>query len=542
MFRASLPRRLRRASIGLLLLSLLVGGVAGDASLLGQTRRTRPPAAASEPAESWLTDDQGRSYRLEPLPKAQGVKLSEGRIRTMWGVQADIAREDDQFFYMKIYKVGPPPPPIATARPMAPASPPEPLPRVTNRLRWTSIAQGLPTSGQWREGVSIADVTRDGRPDIIASPARKTLRPPSVFVHDAGQWRRAEGVTFPARPFDYGDIATADLDGDGALDVVLGVHLRGLIAMKGTATGAFVDASSGLPFITQRDEVTFSSRAIDLADCTGDGRLDIIALGEGPRLTGGRLPDLPEVSGIVAYVQQADGTWIPKRSAAPSGVFGSAIATGDVDGDGHVDVVTGLATLGDNRVLHRGDGACGWEAEALSWVRPRSYVTAVAARDVDGDGRADLVLGYTEFAGTPMVGIDVLLRAADGKWTRRALARAAGRTRIEAIAVGDVDANRTADIAVLGAAGAATIFLGDGRGGFTRERQVLAAPGGCDGGAAATGDLDGDGMGDLVFGFSQEASTMNPGGCAGEGALVAWKTQKAPPAPPAAQGQKPPAP
>jgi hypothetical protein len=525
MLRLRFQRPVRPAGIAILVLALASGS-----TLLAQTRRPPRAETATSPPVQWLTDDQGRSYRLEPLPKAQGVKLEDGKIRTMWGVQADLAREDDEFFYIKIYKVGPAPR-VAPVGPAPPATPPEPLPPVSTRLRWTAFGQGLPTSGQWREGVAIADVTRDGRPDIVASPARKSLRPPSVFVRDAGQWRRADGVTFPARPFDYGDISTGDFDGDGVLDLALGVHLRGLMAMKGTAAGTFVDASAGLPFITRRDEVTFSSKAIELADCNGDGRLDIIALGEGPRLAGGRMPDAPDVNGLVSYVQQADGTWTATRSASAATVFGSSIATGDVDGDGRVDAVTGLATLGDQRVLHRGDGACGWETEVLSWVRPRSYVTAVAARDLDGDNRADLVLGYAEFAGTPTMGVDVLRRGADGRWTRRALARTAGRSRVEAIAVGDVDGDRSADVVVVGQGGAATIFLGDGRGGFTRERQVLPSPGGCEGGAAAIGDLDGDGLGDLVLGFSQEASALNPGACPGEGALVAWKTQKASPVP-----------
>ena len=48
--------------------------------------------------------------------------------------------------------------------------------------------------------------------------------------------------------------------------------------------GQFEDASTALPFSMRSDEPVFSSRAIALADCNADARLDIVALGEGPRL------------------------------------------------------------------------------------------------------------------------------------------------------------------------------------------------------------------------------------------------------------------
>jgi hypothetical protein len=121
----------------------------------------------------------------------------------------------------------------------------------------------------------------------------------------------------------------------------------------------------------------------------------------------------------------------------------------------------------------------------------------------------------------------VLVRGADGKWTRRALAREAGRSRVEAIAIGDLDGDQRGDVVTVGAAGAATIFLGDARGGFTRERQTLPSPGGCQGATAVIGDLDADGLGDIVLSYAQESSSTMPDACKTEGGIAAWKTAKA---------------
>jgi hypothetical protein len=491
---------------------------------------TAQAASASQPQEpeTWLTDAEGRTYRLEPLPKSQGVKIDPEHVRTMWGVQADLAREDEQFFYIKLYKVSPAlqaPKPAARA---ARVPPPEPVAPQSQRLRWTAYSDGLPTGGQWREGLALADVSKDGHVDIVASPARKTLRPPSVFVHEESGWKRLPGAQFPSRPYDYGAIAVADLNGDGLPDIVLGEHLHGLIALQGKAGGQFEDASGGLPFQERPDTPVFSSQAVVLADCNGDGKPDIVALGEGPRLPTAAKFDYAVATGIASFTRQADGTWSRKEAAPNPTVFGSALVAGDIDGDGKVDLVVAPGTLGDARILFRGDGACGWQAEESDAVRPRSYITSVAAGKLAGSERDAVVLGYTDFgAEQTFFGIDLLTRESAGHWTRKALVREPGRGRIEALATGDLDGDGKLDIAAVDGEGQAIVLLGDGRGRFTREQQSLTSATHCGGAGIVIGDLDGDGLGDLVVSFAQEASPMNPGVCPSEGAIVAWKTGKA---------------
>jgi hypothetical protein len=497
----------------------------------------------------WLTDAEGRQYKLEAIPKEQATKVSDTKVRTLFGVPADLAREDEKFYYIKLYKTAPAPitktPPLSPARGAKPSSskpsstspssgkgvagPAEAVPAASARLRWTSMGTGLPAKGQWREGIAIADLNGDGRPDIAASGARKTLRPPTIFVSDGTTWTPAKGITFAPRPFDYGDLALGDINGDGTIDAALGIHLRGLMAFRREANGTFADASTGLPFAASSRDQAFSSRAVALTDCNADGRLDLVALGEGPRLPAPGV-EAQIAMGLASFVQQADGAWqrAPKAEGERGGLFGSSLEIADINGDSKPDAIVAPGTLGDTRIVHHGDGACGWTAETVDAVRPRSYVTAIAAGDVTGDGKADVVLGYVEFsADEPSYGVDVLMRGADGQWTRRALAREAGRVRVEAIAIGDLDGDSRGDVVTVGAAGAATIFLGDGRGGFTRERQTLPSAGDCQGATAVIGDLDRDGLGDIVISYAQELSSTMPDVCKNEGSIAAWKTAKA---------------
>jgi hypothetical protein len=487
-----------------------------------------PQPAAAEP--QWLKDDEGRFYRLEPVPKAQAQKIAADRVRTMWGVQADLAKEDDQFFYIKLYRVAAPSAAPAAPRPKVAAPAAEAMPAASARLRWLAFDEGLPRRGQWRNGLALVDLTGDGRLDLVLSPARKTLRPPSVFTREGetaavAHWVAAPKVQFPKRGYDYGDVAVGDIDGDGVLDVALGVHLNGLLAFRGSPTGVFVEDSTGLPFASSKEQPAFSSRAIALADCNGDRKLDLIALGEGPRLASAPGTSAAIATGIAAFVRGAEGGWTEVPSTQRSDQFGSSIAVGDVDGDGKVDLVVASGLLGDRRLVQLGDGQCGWRSEEVVAARERSYATAVAAGDVNGDGRADVLLGYSDFAAEqPAFGVDLFTRGGDGRYTRVPLLRESGRGRIDALAMGDLDGNGTLDIVALGPTGTGSVWLGDGRGRFTRERRDVPSPLGCEAGAAAIGDLDGDGRGDLVVAYAQEVSGSSPGVCPSEGGLAAWRS------------------
>src|SRR5690606_24354849 len=89
-------------------------------------------------------------------------------------------------------------------------------------------------------------------------------------------------------------------------------------------------------------------------------------------------------------------------------------------------------------------------------------------------------------------GVDVLRRDAGGAWLRRPLLRVPARGRVEAVAFGDLDGDRRLDAVASGPGGIVHVFLGDGRGGFTREETTVASPEGCAGSSLAIGDLDGD--------------------------------------------------
>ncbi len=533
-----------------------------------------PPAAAAAPAPpgpagapgiynpqppdgKWLVDDKGHKYFLNKFPKSAGsfLRVGEHQVRTSWGITLKVDKEDDKFFYYRVYKADAAPPPSAPNK-LAPPSAADlakaaatykaDIPE-SDRLRFVNFGHGLPTSGQWRNGFDIADMNGDGHLDIVHGPARKSLAPPAIFLGDGkGNWKRWADAKYPRVPYDYGDAVVADFNGDGHPDLALAMHLRGLQVLLGDGKGGFTNSSQGLDFqVPGRgdDQPGFSTQAIAAVDWNGDGKQDIIALGEGPTLAittarvraAGSVPAL----GLVVYINQGDGTW--KRQdvgSAATHLFGDSLAVGDFNGDHRLDLATSSGVMGRRDLidLHKDDGT--WEPVEIDTMRPAAYVNAVAAADLDHDGRSDLLVGYVNFElDVWRSGIDAYYSRPGGKWERRALWSQEGRFSVTAIGTGDLDGDGNTDVVALTGDGRTLIFLADGKGSFTREKTGVPNFSGCRGYHVRLADLDGDGRAEIVSSFAGESTGMQISTgqvvapteqCPSSGGLTAWKVVAAP--------------
>lgn len=383
---------------------------------------------------------------------------------------------------------------------------------------------GLPRQGQWRDGFALADLDGDGALDWVHGPARKGPPLPVIFRGDGqGHWRRWDAA-FPALPYDYGDAAVADLDGDGRPDVALAVHLRGVVGLVQVSPGRFEAQPLGLGPLA--DNAPFSSRALTAVDWDQDGKMDLLALSDGPRLGSG---GVAAGSMGLRLLSRRSGTWTATaltRVAAPSaGLFGDSIAAGDVDGDGHPDALCASSTLGLRTVLWRGD-VQGAAPVALPFIPARAVVKAVALGDLDGDGRPELVLTT---ARPEKGGWEGRLWVVSGKELAVRASVALGTEEGTALAVGDFDADGRKDVALGEADGTVRLLRGDGRGGLTEGARIPppAWRRGCRAYHLEAAEADGHPGAELFAGFAGEAEGSEAGQvCPSGGALAAWRFER----------------
>jgi hypothetical protein len=405
------------------------------------------------------------------------------------------------------------------ADPHAPRAATEPgtRPRVDVRTddawRFTRVDDGLPRSGQWRDGFALADLDGDGHVDLVHGAPRKGRPVPVVFRGDGlGHWRRWETIGLPTLPYDYGDVRVGDVTGDGIPDLTLAVHLHGLFVLAGAPDGRFRDATRGLA--READAPTVTARAVAVVDWDRDGVLDVVTVGEG--LSGGGR--LRPAAGLHVFLNEGGARW-RALDAAGEGPPAAALAVGDVDGDGWPDALTGSSQIGRQDVLYTGGPRGRIERRTLASVPERSLVQGVALADVDHDGLDDLVTATLTRDATGWYGrIDVLGRPADPASRPRTLAVLDGRTGFDALAVGDVDRDGAIDVVAVTGDGSVVAFRGDGRGGFVRERGLEPAFPGCAGRHVAIAPLGDDGRAAVVVSHADERPS-----CPSGGGIAAWR-------------------
>ncbi len=282
-------------------------------------------------------------------------------------------------------------------------------------------------------------------------------------------------------------LVVADLDGDAVLDVATYVS-SGLAATSG------LRVLRGLGDGTLAPPTTYSGLypPVGVADVDGDGDLDLLdGSGANVRILVNDGHAAFSVGGTVA------------TGAAPGA--GWAVRPGDMDGDGHVDLVVALKSVGKVAVL-RGNGD-GTFAAPLTFDAPVNQTFALA--DFDRDGRLDVLTLHTTGAEP---GVLSLLRG-NGDGTLAAPVSFETTESAQWLATGDVDGDGAPDAAVLGNGVPLTISRSRGDGTFAPA--VAYDVKGSVFSSLTLGKLDRDGKADVVVSASAVVRTVMGGGAGG---------------------------
>jgi len=146
-----------------------------------------------------------------------------------------------------------------------------------------------------------------------------------------------------------------------------------------------------------------NSTAIVVADLNGDGRLDMV-------VASGYDTQDPTVSVLLG---RPDGSFAPHVDYSlglPYGDVAVAVAVGDFNGDGKLDLVTLVSTQPSFQILlGNGDGT--FQPAVSFQLSDPLGVSGVAVGDFNKDGKLDIAVAGQQFAG-PVV--SVLLGNGDG--------------------------------------------------------------------------------------------------------------------------------
>lgn len=277
------------------------------------------------------------------------------------------------------------------------------------------------------------------------------------------------------------DIAVADLNGDNHLDLLTANTGGNTISvLLGDGRGEF-RAAAGSPLagcpvthLVVPGDVNID-RKLDLAITCHDSNDVIVYLGDG---RGGFTP--------------APGSPFPALTTGQPHNHGLALA--DVNGDAHPDILTSNQHHHSVSVL-LGDGRGGFRPAGGSPFPVGRAPYPLAAGDVNGDGHADVV--------TPNVGsnnVTVLLGDGRGGFAPAPASPLAVATRPYFVALGDLNGDRRLDLAVAhDDITLITVLLGDGRAGF-RPAPGSPLDAGARGGEVLLVDVNGDARLDLVTG------------------------------------------
>jgi hypothetical protein len=278
--------------------------------------------------------------------------------------------------------------------------------------------------------VFAADVDGDGDLDVLSAG----------FNDDKIVWYENGGGdigVFPSRDISTtadgaADVAAADLDGDGDVDVVSAARLSGLITW-------YENDGAADPAFTAHDIASApGATSVALADIDGDGDIDIAASSLGDHT-------------VYLYLNinlGPPGPSFPGQVVSTAGLDPVRVVVADVDGDGKRDLLS-AGRQSDTILWHRNLGGTPPTFDTIPISTDTVSAQSVAAADLDGDGDTDVV-STASVPGFPATGDELAWYENQGTTTFPTHAIFGGADGARAVAGADLDGDGDTDVATAG--------------------------------------------------------------------------------------------
>jgi hypothetical protein len=427
---------------------------------------------------------------------------------------------------------------------------------------YTGSGGGLSQAPAWTVGGAIGfaalfgasvstagDVNGDGYADVIVgAPGHRSGGAAFVYLgSNAGLAARADWIVEGDQideAFGVSVACAGDVNGDGYSDVLVGAPMfdgppnvvgRARLFL-GAATG--LDTNSAWTVQGVYQGARLGSSVAAAGDVNGDGYGDVI-IGAPTEYIG-----FPDEGRALVYFGASEATAAAASWASggdqTAAAFGYSVASaGDVNGDGHSDVIVG-APLFDNGQVDEGGaflylGSTAGTSASAAWMAEGDQTDArfggsvAAAGDVNGDGYGDVIVGAFRYDGdqTDEGRVFVYLGSSAGlsptpAWTVES-DQASAWLGFSVAGAGDVDGDGFGDVIIASPLyddvdpneGRAFVYLGSLAGLATTPAWTA---GGDQAGAQfgnsvnTAGDVDADGYSDVIVGaFEFDNGQSNEG-------------------------------
>ena len=188
-------------------------------------------------------------------------------------------------------------------------------------------------------------------------------------------------------------VVAGDVDQDGDLDLVLGIDGKDKLYLNTCSPTPDCVSQAELAGTDLFDPGSDDTRGLALVDVDGDGFLDLVATNNGSTGTVYLNKGTITSSTTVTWRGFAAGVGFGSSSAATS------VATGDVNGDGHVDVVVGVSGAAGELYLNGGSSTVRASAsgspDGVQFTGSATFMAASGAFTVADQGRLIDIAGTT---------------------------------------------------------------------------------------------------------------------------------------------------
>lgn len=360
-----------------------------------------------------------------------------------------------------------------------------------------------------RSGLALADADGDGDPDLAVTTGVAFTFDSRVMVwRNDGPFSFALSQSLPpySDGVDLGDVAFADLTGDGLPEL--------LVTVNGSSTDSrndidvFVNIGAGLfAAEPERFGAGHAPTQVAAADIDGDGDVDVAASSRVEAFGGTRT--------FVSVLLNDGAGSLLSDDQLEVGQGASDCAIIDLNGDQLPEIVTSNALSEDCSVLfNQGGGVFAQDVRVpLTFDAPPRY-SPLDGGDINGDGDPDLVVARSLRDGEPFHNLAevVVLTNTDGTLVAGPPELFAQRA-MRGLRVADVDGNGMSDVILFGRSDGDSLTIGPGftvllrdengwaSGGTAyhlREMSLGAFEGGQPAEALTAADLDGDGDLDIA--------------------------------------------